>query len=103
MNKRLIPTQLRVLLGGPYEKPVFPFPFRFRSPSDPAAVALRKKYRLMEIAGEGSDFARARRLKSWVRSQWNHGYDGEGDQETTPQDALDILKRARRGNALSCW
>ena len=103
MKERLIPAQLRVLSGGPFEKPVFPFPFRFRSPSDPAAVALRKKYRLLETAGQGTDFARARRLKSWVRSQWNHGYHGEGDQETSPQDAIDILARARRGKAFSCW
>jgi hypothetical protein len=57
----------------------------------------------MEVAGEGSDFARARRLKSWVRSQWNHGYDGEGEQETKPQDALGILARVRRGSSFSCW
>jgi hypothetical protein len=103
MRKRPIPAQLRLLSGGPFEKPVFPFLFRFRLPSDAAAVALRKRYRLLEIAGGGSDFARARRLKSWVRSQWNHGYDGEGKQETTRQDALDILERARHGASFSCW
>lgn len=103
MKKRLIPAQLRVLSGGPFEKPVFPFPFSFRSPSDPAAVALRKQYRLLEIAGEGTDFARARRLKIWVRRQWNHGYAGEGKQDSTRQDALDILARARRGSDFSCW
>lgn len=103
MKTRMIPSRLEVLSGGPFEKPVFPFPFRFRSPSDPAAVTLRKRYRLIEIAGEGTDFVRARRLKSWVRRQWNHGYQGEGEQETKPQDALTILERARRGSDFSCW
>jgi len=103
MKKRLVPAQLHLLSGGPFEKPVFPFPFRFRPPSDPAAVALRRKYRLQEIAGDGTDFARARRLKNWVRRQWNHGYSGEGEQERTRQDALEILARARRGNDFSCW
>src|SRR6185503_7028694 len=84
-------------------KPAFSFAFQFRSPEDPAAAALRKKYRLLEVAGDGSDFARARRLKSWVRKHWDHGYDNQGAEHTQPQDALDILALAGRGKRFHCW
>jgi hypothetical protein len=103
MNKKNIPAVLRVLSGGPYQKPALPFPWCFRPPDHPSAAALRDTYRLLKVAGEGADFARARRLKSWVRRQWNHGYSGEGDQETRSLDALDILARAQQGQAFACW
>lgn len=94
---RLVPKTLRIVSGGPYQKPSLPFEPIFRSPKHPLAVKLREKYRLFKIAGEGTDFERARRLKSWVRSRWNHGWNHENQQ-----DALDILARAEGGGTFNC-
>jgi hypothetical protein len=94
---RTIPEVLRIARGGPFQKPVRPFRPQFRPPDHPSAVELRKKYKLLSVAGNGGDFERARRLKSWVRSRWNHGWDNEGQR-----DALDILERARRGGSFHC-
>jgi len=90
--------QVRVLEGGPIQKPVEPFVPVFGTPDCRSAAELRRKYGLMKVAGKGSDFERARRLKIWVRRQWNHGYD----QLDGPQDALSLLAAARRGLSFAC-
>jgi len=93
----LVPETLRVVSGGPFEKPILPVTPLFRPPEHPKAIRLREKYRLMEVAGPGGDFERARRLKTWVRSRWNHGWDNEDQKE-----AIDILARAERGGTFNC-
>ena len=94
---RLIPETLRIVSGGPLQKPFLPFEPAFRSPDHPRAARLRERYELQEIAGEGTDFERARRLKTWLRGRWDHGWDNEGQR-----DALEILARAERGGSFNC-
>lgn len=94
---RLVPETLRIVSGGPFQKPVLPCRPLFRPPDHPDAVVLRDRYGLLGIAGQGGDFERARRLKTWVRSRWNHGWDNEGQRE-----ALEILARAEQGGSFNC-
>ncbi len=89
---------VRVAGGGPFAKPAEPFEPRFRPPEHPAAVELCRKFRLRQIAGEGTDFQRARRIKTWVRRQWNHGFDALPN----PYGAIDLLTAARNGKSFQC-
>ena len=98
MSARREALIVRVREGGPFQRPVEPFEPVFRPPNHPRAVALREKYRLLDVAGEGADFARARRIKTWVRRRWNHGYD----DPQGPHDAMDLLASAERGRSYSC-
>lgn len=89
---------LRILKGGPFAPPCDPFTIHFRSANDPRAVRLREEYDLEAVAGAGSDFTRARRIKTWVRRRWNHGYD----DVPHAVDALDYLAAARVGKSFAC-
>lgn len=89
---------MRVIEGGPFAPPRLPFELHFRSPDHPKAVQLRQQHDLERVAGEGSDFTRARRVKTWVRKQWNHGYD----ELTGEFDALKLIAAARKGKMFAC-
>jgi hypothetical protein len=89
---------MRVIGGGPFAPPRLPFEPHFRAANDRKAVRLRDEHDLERIAGRGGDFARARRIKTWVRKLWNHGYD----QLTTSWDALNFIAAARKGKSFSC-
>jgi hypothetical protein len=89
---------LLAVSGGPFVKPVLPFDLHFRPPTDARLKLLAQLYRLKAIAGAGDDFSRARKLKTWVRKQWNHGFD----QIPSPYDAIDLLAAARTGLSFQC-
>lgn len=71
---------------------------QFADPQSTHLVTLRRKYKLEQVAGTGDDFARARRIKSWVRRQWNHGFD----RPAHPKTALELLELAQHGMRFSC-
>jgi len=89
---------VRVRGRGPFARPVEPFEPAFCPPSSPRLAALRRGYRLADVAGEGADFDRCRRIMNWVRSRWNHGYDSIPDRS----DALGLLAAAARGLRFQC-
>jgi len=91
---------LRVLEGVPCSKPVEALEPVFRPPDHDSAVRLRRAHRLGEVAGEGDDFRRARRLMNWVRGLWNHGYDHAAVEDGS--DALQLIPAGRRGCRFSC-
>lgn len=91
---------VRVLESSPCRRPAEPFEPVFRPPDHPQAVELRRKHRLAAVAGEGTDFERARRLMNWVRRRWNHGYDDNRVRD--PSDALQLLAAAEKGCRFSC-
>lgn len=93
-------TTVRVIGGGPFAKPLQAFEPVFCPPDHPRLAALRRRHRVLATAGEGDDFARARRLMHWVRSRWNHGYDHA--QVDDDLDALKLLDAAKRGCRFSC-
>src|SRR5262245_38807327 len=70
----------------------------FRPPSHPESRKLRQTYKLEKIAGDGNDFTRVRRIKSWARSNWNHGYTLLGKQHTASR----LLAAAARGASFPC-
>ena len=102
MTKRKHPVEsklsIEIVAGGPFAKPVLPFELHFRPPEDPILKRLSRRYNLEKIAGTGTDFARARRLKSWVRRQWNHGFD----QLPSPYHAIDLLAATKTGKSFQC-
>lgn len=91
---------VRVVESGPAQKPVETFDPVFRTPDHPTATKLRHMYHLLEVAGQGSDFERARRIKTWVRQRWDHGYDGR--KMRGELDALALLAAAKRGLNFAC-
>ena len=91
---------VRVVRGGPWCEPALPFEPVFRPPDLPAAARLRKRFRLQEIAGDGTDFQRARRLMNWVRGRWNHGYDHACVDDQG--DALKLIAAGAKGKRFSC-
>src|SRR5262245_21804022 len=70
----------------------------FRPPSHPAAKFVRERYDLDRIGGKGTDFARARRIKTWARKNWNHGFT----RLKTPHTAANLLAAAKRGCGFLC-
>jgi hypothetical protein len=94
-ERRLI---TRVIRGGPFARPVEAITPSFRLPGHPRASLLCQRHDLLHIAGKGTDFARARRMKTWVRKQWDHGYDLLHDNA----DALDYLAASGNGKSFAC-
>lgn len=74
------------------------YPFTRERRPHPALDTLRERYALDEIAGNGSDFERAVRLREWVKSRWAHTLPFANP----PYDGLTILDRASRGEAFIC-
>ena len=89
---------VRVIAAGPTQRPAELLEPAFRPPEHPKAAQLRKRYRLKSVAGEGTDFECARRIKMWARSRWNHGYD----QIQGSDDALRLLAAAATGLNFAC-
>ncbi|MBX9471921.1 transglutaminase-like domain-containing protein [Microcella sp.] len=68
-------------------------PFTYENPEHPVLRSLRERYDLETVAGEGSDVEKARRLRIWLKSLWQHGIP-----ERMPEwNASLILHRASTG------
>lgn len=93
-----LPT-VRVLKAAPVAAPLLPVEPEFCAYDHPRLAALRRRWRVVEIAGEGSDFERARRLRIWTRERWQHGYD----QLSDPRDAVAILEAVAAGKVFNCF
>jgi Transglutaminase-like superfamily len=70
-----------------------------QSVPDLEAEELRDEFNLERvIAGETSDVGRVAAMSSWVHSRWQH----DGDNNARSSSALDILRRAARGERFRC-
>jgi hypothetical protein len=74
--------------------------FSYALPVDPHLTALREKYHLDSIAGDGSELERALRLMRWVHQTVRH--DGSS-YNPSPQNALHLLQVcADSGRGINC-
>ncbi len=90
--------RMRVVSGGPFQRPAEPYEPCFRPPDASRAVQLRACFPIAEAAGPGTDFTRMRRLMNWVRSRWNHGFS----TDVGGADAHILLEAAAQGASFCC-
>ena len=80
--------------GGPPERVgAGGYRFRSESPGHPRLQELRERHALDAIAGDGADLERSTRLRSWVKSLWEHRIP----RRNPPWDGPLIIDRATRG------
>ena len=101
---RKIPKKLRIV---EYKNAVIvksQYPFGYESFDTPELKQLREKYRLSEvIAGKKSEFDKIVALRSWVHSQWGHGWSFKDQKPAVPTtNALRVLGAAKKGVEFHC-
>ncbi|MFK8161114.1 MAG: transglutaminase domain-containing protein [Lewinella sp.] len=74
--------------------------FTYAPADSPPLKALREKYNLDSIAGQGNDISQMLNLMRWVHNSVEH-YGGKGNPETMDADALIIACGAGKGT-LNC-
>jgi hypothetical protein len=90
--------RVRIVSCDAVAPPWLPHLPRFAAPDAAHLAALRSRYNLDRVAGGGDDFTRARRIKTWVRLRWNHGFD----RCQGPVTALNLLSQSEQGKRFTC-
>lgn len=89
---------VRITFAEPVARPLTPVHPSFCPYEHPRLAELRSRWKLLAVAGDGDDFSRACRLRRWVRSRWDHGYDKLPDMT----DGVAILEAAAAGHSFFC-
>jgi hypothetical protein len=98
MSKSKPVKRVRIVSCDAVAAPWLPHVPRFASPDSEHLATLRSRYKLDRVAGTGDDFARARRLRTWTRRRWNHGFD----LCRGPVTALNLLSQSDQGKRFTC-